>query len=72
MTATLDKTDLMNLVGGISPNYDVMGYPVVSDCGEYTELHGWTWSLYGLSERSEQELWDLYQLCKNSWDHGQG
>lgn len=67
MTVELSKADLANLVKGSTPNYDVMVHPLVNNNGRYIGgFHDkWDWSLK--SDMTEEQLWELYNLCKNSW-----
>lgn len=65
----LDKIDLKNLVKSVSPNYSVMEYPLIKKSGRYIGgFHDkWDWE-YGFEKNlSENELWEIYQLCKTSW-----
>lgn len=69
MQVDLDKKDLIALVKGKEPNYDVFDHPLVKQCGEYRGgmTDSWHWNKYVLEEISEAQLWELYQVCKNSW-----
>lgn len=64
----LDREDLEALVNGVVPNYGVMGHPLVKRAGSYMGgFHDkWNWT-YPLTEFSDNELWEIYQVCKNSW-----
>lgn len=62
------KEDLISLVKGTSPNYNVMNNPIVRDYGRYSEQNGWRWDDMKLDECSKEFLYSLYQLCKNSWN----
>ena len=69
MTLDLDKNDLIALVTGTSPYYDIMENDVVKKAGDYCGGMNdhWRWKNYALLEMSEEELFSLYQMCKNSW-----
>lgn len=69
MVLDLDKKDLINLVKGSSPNYEVMEHPLVEKSGRYTGgfVEKWDWREYRLKEMTEEELVELYNICKNSW-----
>lgn len=68
MTIDLDKQDLISLVQGSSPHYDIFEHPLVKKSGRYNGGMNdhWSWN-YNFSDLSESELFDLYTLCKNSW-----
>ena len=64
MKIELDKTDLINLVNGVVPGYDLFDNPTVKKCGRYNASYGtWSWNSE-LDNLSEVELYDLYKLCK--------
>ena len=65
MKVELDKKDLINLVNGVSPGYDLFENPTVKRCGRYSGSYGtWDWISYELDKLSEEELLNLYKLCK--------
>lgn len=67
MIVTLDKIDLISLVKGTSPNYDVMNNPKIK--GSYSDQYGrWDWDQEYLETRTESELIQVYRICKHSWD----
>lgn len=65
----LDKDDLVSLVKGTSPWYSAMDQPLVQRYGSYSGPRGeeWAWHTWRLKECSEEELLELYQICKDSW-----
>ncbi len=69
MTADLDKRDLVSLVAGTTPDYTVMSLPLIAQCGSYTGgFHDrWDWSKTKLDKLTEEQLWEVYQHCKQSW-----
>lgn len=68
MKFDLDKKDLISLVKGTDPNLNVMGDPKIRSRGSYGETHGrWDWNYRAFEGCSEQEIYEVYQLCKNSW-----
>lgn len=69
MKVELTKQDLISLVKGIEPYYSVFDNPIVKKCGSYAGgfSSGWDWDEYRLEELTENELWDLYILCRDSW-----
>ena len=69
MLIELTQKDLVNLVSGSYPNFPVMDHWMVSGRGEYYDQQGsWCWNKRILSNLNEQELWDLYVLCRDSWE----
>jgi hypothetical protein len=69
MNVTLDRKDLLYLVNGIQPDYSIFDNELVKKSGSYCGgfVDKWSWD-YRLNELNDQELWDLYVLCKNSWN----
>ena len=70
MQINLEKKDLINLVKGITPYYNVFNEPLVKQCGSYYGGHdiSWEWDYFKLKNLSEKALYDLYKICKNSWN----
>ncbi len=66
MICDLKKDDLVNLVKGTSPHYELMDNPLVKRCGSYIGgFHDrWDWNNHFDEDITEQQLWDLYILCK--------
>ena len=69
MTVELTKPDLMSLVKGTGPDHSIMEHELVKPFGSYRGGHHdhWDWHGYALDKLSEQELWDLYCICRDSW-----
>jgi hypothetical protein len=69
MTVELTKTDLIALVKGVEPNYDLFDNPLIAANGSYVGgfVDKWSWS-FNINKITESELWEIYNLCKNSWD----
>lgn len=69
MTVTLDKKDLVSLVLGSYPSYELMSHFLIKDMGDYIGGFSdkWSWNNRKLNEVSEEVLWDIYQRCKNNW-----
>jgi hypothetical protein len=65
----LDKEDLVNLVMGTSPYYNEFENPQIKQCGSYTGgmTERWDWKTTELEKLSEEKLYELYLICKNSW-----
>lgn len=67
MTYNLDRTDIKNLLRGISfPPYEMLEELQKRGLGYYTGgfCDRWTWDLYNTKE-SDQELFELYLRLKN-------
>lgn len=67
MLIDLDKTDLVNLVRGINPPYEVFEVSLVKQCGSYTGGFNdrWDWRTYDLEKLTESQLVELYKICKS-------
>lgn len=62
----LDTNDLINLVNGSVPNYQIMNNQLISKNGWFSGSCGeWNWN--SLDDLTKDELIQIYQLCKNSW-----
>lgn len=69
MNIELDKKGFVDLLMGASPHYDLFENELVKKCGNYNGSYGtWSWNTDKLLECSEIELYNLYKLCKNSWE----
>jgi hypothetical protein len=69
MKIELDKSALITLVNGIEPYYSLFDNQIVSSCGSFSGSQGtWSWNKSNLKELSEEELYTLYLLCKDSWE----
>lgn len=64
----LDKDDLISLVKGAQPNYDIFDHQLIKDRGVYYDTNGWIWRTHVLEKLEPGELYDIYKLCKHSWD----
>lgn len=70
MEVILDKEDLISLVKGACPYYDVFDHPLVKMSGVYRGgfRDEWNWDEYKLKKLSEKSLLELYFICKKSWE----
>ena len=67
MNVDLNKEDLISLVMGTSPNYDLMQKPDIQKLGSYSGSYDrWSWNS-SLNELTESQLYKLYLRCKRSW-----
>ncbi len=66
--AQMDRRSLEALVKGSSPNYKHFSHPLVKKAGHsYSDQYGLTrWG--SLSDLTNQELYDLHILCRDSWN----
>lgn len=68
MRLNLDKEDLISLVKGCTPNYSAMDHPLVKRHGNFNGSYGkWSWDYSGFENCKEQELLEIYKVCKESW-----
>ncbi len=64
----LDRKDLEALVKGTPPNYYSFSNPLVKYAGHaYSDEYGKT-SWDSLDKLTDKQLYELYTICKNSWD----
>lgn len=66
MIIEVDRKDLEAMVKGTCPSYDVMNRPLIAANGSYVGgfVDDWKWSL---KFNTEEELFEMYKVCKNSW-----
>lgn len=65
MKVELDKKALQTLVKGIEPIYDIVGNPLGMKAGLHINAYDKAiWS--NLDDLSEEELYSLYKLCRES------
>lgn len=68
MIIDANKELLIDLVFGTSPNYDLFKNEKVKGFGEFNGSYGrWSWSKSELETLNEEQLFELYNLCKGSW-----
>lgn len=66
MKKELDRSLLETLVKGSKVSYIKEGHPLVKKAGhEYSDCYGKT-SWHNLRALSDDELFELYEICKNS------
>ncbi len=66
MKIEISKEDLISLVKGRPPYYSEFENPLVKKAGHrYSEGHGGSFD--NLKSLTEEELYELYLICKNSW-----
>ena len=64
MKVDLDREDLINLVSGVSPSYELMDNPKIRELGNFMGSYGrWEWNSE-IEDLSEKELFEIYKLCK--------
>lgn len=69
MNVELDRKDIISLLRGTTPAYSVMD-KIPKELGSYVGgfVDSWQWNY--ISENvsySDEQLYDLYLMCKNSW-----
>ena len=68
MIVDLDRKDIISLLTGSQPNYSVID-KIPEEFGYYVGgFNIWRWN--DISENgsySDEQLYDLYLMCKNSW-----
>jgi hypothetical protein len=63
-----DKETLIDLVYGVGPHFDIFKDPTVARCGRYNGSYGtWAWIRSELNKLTEDELYALYKLCRDTW-----
>lgn len=67
MTAELSRRDLIRLVYGIYPPYEVFEHPLVKRTGQYIGgfVDKWLWDTQAIADLTENDLWNLYVLCRD-------
>lgn len=69
MKEVLDKEDLIAMVKGIEPYYNVFDHSLIKNCGKYIGgfCDRWEWDLDKLEKLDNRDLYNLYSICKQSW-----
>ena len=68
MKIELDRKGLEILVAGSEPDYNEFDNPLVKKAGhDYSDQYGRT-SWRNLSELTDEELYKVYIICRNSWN----
>lgn len=69
MEFELDRKDVISLLKGTEPNYDVMD-KIPRDLGRYYGgfKDEWRWNSFISDKYSDEELLDFYLICKKSWE----
>lgn len=63
----LDHEDLKTLVCGATPSFDLIKHDFVKTKGKFSEDYDiWQWDMEVIEKCTDEELWELYRLCKNS------
>ncbi len=64
----ITKEDLINMVKGVRPSYDLFENEVVKRCGTYNGSYGsWSWNTYELEKLKVTDLYALYILCRDCY-----
>ena len=69
MKLDLSKEGLTHLVKGVYPDYSVMDDPLIKKSGIYIGgFHDkWEWNSGFENHLTEEELWKMYNKCRDSW-----
>ena len=67
MKYELNKEDLINLIKGTCPSYELQKNEDISKLGDFSDIHGWRWKVELLKNIREDELYSLYCACVGSW-----
>ena len=68
MKIEVKAQDLVNMVKGTSPNYHLFDEELVKRCGTFNGSYGtWSWNSYELEKLTEEQLYGLYLLCRDSF-----
>ena len=68
MKIELDKKGLIHLANGTYPHFDLFENELVKVCGTFNGSAGtWSWNDSELNKLSEEQLYNLYNLCIDSW-----
>lgn len=68
MNITVDKEDLISMIRGILPHYEI--HKELKSYGYWSGskmLGEWRWNEGELIHLSEDKLFDIYNRCKDSW-----
>lgn len=61
----LDKDAAVSLVKGTAPHYIIMGK--LQGCGYFSATYSkWEWLERALYEKSTEELYEIYKMCRRS------
>ena len=68
MKVELTRTELLALVKGQPPYYSEFDNPLVIKAKHsYSDQYGRT-EWYNLRDLTDDELWQLYVICRDSWN----
>lgn len=67
MEIKVTKEDLISMVKGKSPYYNLFDNDLIKSMGSYSDTSGWHWNDFKLNKLSEDSLLTIYTMCKNSW-----
>ena len=67
MVLNLDHQDMVALVLGTAPYYDIFNDADIVKYGSYSENRGWSWERVKLEQLPDHKLLKLYVKCKLSW-----
>lgn len=69
MLIEMERGDLESLLKGTCPYYSAIDHPLIKRAGKMSGKFGPDWSWYlDLSEFTDSELYQMYNICKQSWE----
>jgi len=67
MLVDLDRKALETLAQGSEPNYDIFENPLIKRAGGYHGGFRDEWFWFGWKRFTDEELIQIYELCRDSW-----
>lgn len=69
MITEIDKIDIVNMLKGTAPPYELIEELEKSGVGNFTGgfSDGWRWNEFELKTKSEQDLFEIYTKIKTYW-----
>ncbi len=70
MIVELDREDIISLMKGTEPNYNIM-HKIPEDLGRYVGgfADRWEWDMIIPTQYSDEELYNIYLMCKESYSN---
>lgn len=67
MTINLDRNGLNSLLRGQPPHFSLFNNELIKRCGRYSDQFGWSWDMGELAKLTDEEIYDLFLMCRQSW-----
>ena len=69
MLLELKQKDLINMIKGTSPYYDLINEWTLQNYGYYNGSHDdWHWNISELKKLNEEDLFTIYEQTVASWE----